>query len=83
MHQGRGAVGKTAVAGLKDRPTNQVKATVVERTDGPTLDQMTAMVAGADLAQNRYEICRENRLTAIAGLCIISVYFKHTTETAK
>ena len=37
LHQGRGAVGKTAVAGIKDRATSQVKATVVERTDGPTL----------------------------------------------
>ena len=37
LHQGRGAVGKTAVAGLKDRPSNQVKAAVLQRTDGPTL----------------------------------------------
>ncbi len=34
---GRGSVGKTAVAGLKDRTTNQVKAKVVESTDKPTL----------------------------------------------
>ena len=37
LRAGRGAVGKTAVAGLKDRPTNQVKAQVVENADGPTL----------------------------------------------
>ncbi|MDE2860717.1 MAG: IS1595 family transposase [Chloroflexota bacterium] len=37
LHTGRGAVGKTAVAGVKDRPTNQVKAQVVEHTDGATL----------------------------------------------
>ena len=37
LHAGRGAVGKTAVAGLKDRQTNQVKAQVVENVDGPTL----------------------------------------------
>ena len=37
LRQGRGAVGKTAVAGVKDRETNQVDAAVVERTDGPTL----------------------------------------------
>ena len=37
LHQGGGTAGKTAVAGVKDRPTNQVKATVVEHTDGPTL----------------------------------------------
>lgn len=37
LNAGRGPVGKTAVAGLKDRPTNQVKAQVVERADAPTL----------------------------------------------
>lgn len=35
--EGRGVSGKTAVIGLKDRATNQVKATVVKRTDAPTL----------------------------------------------
>lgn len=39
LKQGRGAVGKTAVAGVKDRETNQVDAEVVEHTDGPTLRQ--------------------------------------------
>ena len=34
---GRGAVGKTAVAGLKDRASNEVRAKVVERTDAVTL----------------------------------------------
>ncbi len=37
LKAGRGTVGKTAVAGVKDRETNQVDAEVVERTDGPTL----------------------------------------------
>ena len=37
LRAGRGAVGKTAVAGVKDRETNQVDAAVVEQTDGPTL----------------------------------------------
>lgn len=37
LKQGMGTVGKTAVAGVKDRVTNQVDAKVVERTDGPTL----------------------------------------------
>ncbi len=37
LRAGRGAVGKTAVAGVKDRATNEVDASVVERTDGPTL----------------------------------------------
>ena len=34
---GRGPVGKIAVAGIKDRETDQVVAKVVERTDKPTL----------------------------------------------
>ncbi len=34
---GRGAVGKTAVVGLKDRATNQVRAKVTERVDALTL----------------------------------------------
>ena len=34
---GRGAVGKTAVVGVKDRATNEVRAEVVEHTDGDTL----------------------------------------------
>lgn len=34
---GRGPVGKTAVVGIKDRSSNQVRATVVEHTDGDTL----------------------------------------------
>lgn len=34
---GRGAVGKTAVVGMKDRETKQVRAKVVRNTDKPTL----------------------------------------------
>ena len=34
---GRGAVGKTAVVGIKDRATNEVRAEVVDHTDGDTL----------------------------------------------
>ena len=37
LHAGRGAVGKVAVIGMKDRDTNQVTATTIERTDAPTL----------------------------------------------
>ncbi len=36
-HTGRGAVGKTAVVGAKDRDSNQVMAEVVEHTDASTL----------------------------------------------
>ena len=35
--KGRGSVGKVAVAGAKDRATNQVSAKVVPATDAPTL----------------------------------------------
>lgn len=34
---GRGTSGKTAVAGIKDRPTDQVRAKMVKKTDGATL----------------------------------------------
>ena len=39
---GRGTVGKTAVVGAKDRATNQVRATVVERTDKATIHGFVA-----------------------------------------
>ena len=35
--KGHGTVGKTPVAGMKDRPTNRVTAKVVDRTDATTL----------------------------------------------
>ena len=35
--EGRGAIGKTAVVGVKDRDTNEVRAEVVDFTDGETL----------------------------------------------
>ena len=37
LNAGRGVVGKTAVVGMKDRDTNQVKAQVVPSTNKPTL----------------------------------------------
>ncbi|MYD25153.1 MAG: IS1595 family transposase [Gemmatimonadetes bacterium] len=37
LHAGRGAVGKSAVAGIKDRNTNQITAMPVETTDARTL----------------------------------------------
>ena len=36
---GRGTVGKTAVAGIKDRPTNQVQAKVVANTKSETMSR--------------------------------------------
>ena len=37
LNAGRGTVGKVAVAGIKDRESNQVSATVVAGTDAVTL----------------------------------------------
>ena len=37
---GRGPTGKTPVAGVKDRTTNQVSAEVVDSTDAPTLQEI-------------------------------------------
>ena len=39
---GRGSVGKTAVVGMKDRDSKQVRAKVVERTDAETLQGFVA-----------------------------------------
>ena len=39
---GRGPVGKTAVVGIKDRDSNQVRAKVVNSTDAPTLQGFIA-----------------------------------------
>ena len=43
LKAGRGTVGKTAVAGLKDRPSNQVKAQVVGDTTAKTLQGFVHM----------------------------------------
>ena len=45
---GRGAVGKTAVAGVKDRATNRVAAKVVPSTDSRTLQSFIRDHAGED-----------------------------------
>ena len=37
LHAGRGPVGKAAVIGMKDRETNKVTATTIDRTDAGTL----------------------------------------------
>ena len=39
LKQGRGAVGKVAVMGMKDRETNRVSAEAIESTDGLTLKE--------------------------------------------
>ncbi len=51
LRAGRGAVGKTAVVGAKDRATNKVRAKVVERVDKPTMHRFVRETVGegADL----------------------------------
>lgn len=39
LRAGRGTVGKTPVAGMKDRATNQIDAKVVERANKPALQE--------------------------------------------
>ena len=48
LHAGRGAVGKVAVAGVKDRETNKVSAAVVSGTDAPTLQRFVGERVAAD-----------------------------------
>lgn len=48
LRAGRGAVGKVAVAGARDRATGKVSAAVVERTDAPTLQGFIAERAAPD-----------------------------------
>ena len=48
LHAGRGPVGKVAVAGLKDRTTNEVRAEVVDHTDAPTLQGFVRRNTEAD-----------------------------------
>ena len=48
LRAGRGPVGKTAVVGVKDRATNQVKTQVVEKTDAPTLQGFVHRNTNAD-----------------------------------
>ena len=42
LHAGRGAVGKTPVAGVKDRATNQISATVISKADKGTLQDFVS-----------------------------------------
>ena len=47
LNAGRGAVGKTAVVGAKDRKTNKIKAKVVENTDAKTLQEFVGESAAS------------------------------------
>ena len=46
LRAGRGPVGKTTVAGARDRATNTISAAVVEATDARTLQGFVASRAG-------------------------------------
>ena len=46
LNAGRGAIGKIAVVGVRDRSTNKVSAKVVDRTDGKTLQGFVTECAG-------------------------------------
>ena len=48
LHAGRGPVGKTAVAGVKDRATKRVRAAVVPNTDANTLKGFVAETTAPD-----------------------------------
>ena len=48
LHAGRGTVGKVAVAGMKDRPTNQVQAEVVPNVQRETLHAFVSQNAEPD-----------------------------------
>ena len=48
LKAGRGAVGKTAIVGAKDRKTNKIKAKVVESTDAKTLQRFVVDHAAPD-----------------------------------
>ena len=62
LKAGRGTVGKTAVAGVKDRETGQVDAEVVEKTDGPTLRQFVHQRTGPTTLVFTDEAAVYNRL---------------------
>lgn len=48
LNAGRGTVGKTAVVGIKDRETNQIKAKVVSDTTSKTLRGFVGDTTAAD-----------------------------------
>ena len=48
LRAGRGTVGKTAVAGVKDRETSRVSAAVITGTDAPTLQSFVGRRVAAD-----------------------------------
>ena len=62
LNAGRGGVGKSAVVGIKDRDTNEVRAQVVKRTDKKTLQDLVV----SNTAKNAMIYTDDNR--AYTGL---------------
>ncbi|MCY4498084.1 MAG: IS1595 family transposase [Rhodospirillaceae bacterium] len=60
LRAGRGAVGKTVVAGAKDRPTNRISGEVIGQTDALILQRFVAEKAksGATVYTNEYRAYR-------------------------
>ena len=59
LNAGRGAVGKTTVAGIKDRDTNEVRAEVVSTTDRATLQGF--VMEHAPLARRSTRLMHKSR----------------------
>ena len=56
MDTGRGSVGKAAIAGARDRATNQVRAAVVGRTDKTTIHGFAAEHTDPEATAYRDEV---------------------------
>ena len=56
LHAGRGTVGKIAVAGIKDRPTNEVQADVVADVKRETLEEFVEHHAEQDAVSSTLSI---------------------------
>ena len=78
LNAGRGPVGKTAVAGIRDRETNSVTAKVVNKTDKPTLQGFVEDHADPDAKKSTRTMPRRIRecpltmnpsITAWANMC--------------
>lgn len=63
LRAGRGAVGKTPVVGIKDRPTNTVQANVVAHVDQETLENFIEDHADSDAIKYTDESSVYNRLS--------------------
>ena len=70
---GRGGVGKTIVAGVKDRPTNEIRASVVEGRDAETLQGFVADHAAPDA------IVYTDEAAAYKGMPFDHVSVRHAT----